>query len=74
MFFGFLQETGQESSWVEQKVTGKGGRKQEENFQKKQREEAQAMSQLRVERDNSVEDQASPQGFVKLTLGKKKLE
>ena len=59
---------------MEQKVTGKGGRKQEENFQKKQREEAQAISQLRVERDNSVEDQASPQGFVKLTLGKKKLE
>ena len=59
---------------MEKKVTRKGGRKQEENFQKKQREEAQAMSQLRVERDNSVEDQASPQGFVKLTLGKKKLE
>ena len=59
---------------MEQKVTGKGGRKQEENIQKKQREEAQAISQLRVERDNSVEDQASPQGFVKLTLGKKKLE
>ena len=46
--FCFLQETGQESSWVEQKVTGKGGRKQEENFQKKQREEAQADFQVEI--------------------------
>ena len=40
----------------------------------KKQMEAQAMSQLRVEWENSVEDQASPQRFVKLTLGKKKLK
>ena len=38
-----------------------------------QQAEAQVMSQLSVDRENSVEDQA-PRGFVKLKLEKKKFD
>ena len=39
-----------------------------------QQTKAKAMSRLRGERESSVEAQAPPQGFVKLKLGKKKLD